>query len=186
MIRKLFIALVVLLVVAGGAYFMFGNKNTNAEVGDTATKTAAASPTSQAPANGEFWTERCNEEGDKYCEVFQRLMIKENNQRLIEFAVGYPKDAKGVAQAAIVLPLGVLVNEGIALKVDEQAPAKAAFRTCIPEGCVVVMNLPEAFIATMKKGTKITVSFLDGGTGKQVNIDMSLQGFGKKVDGVKS
>lgn len=183
MIRKLIIVLIVLVVVAGGAYFFLGN-NTNAQVNQAANKTASAKGEFQPPANGEFWTERCTEGDNKYCEIFQRLMIKENNQRLIEFAVGFPKDAKGVAQAAIVLPLGVLVGEGIALKVDEDAPAKAAFRLCSPEGCFVVMNLPEAFLGSMKKGKMITVSFLDS-SGKQVNVQMSLEGFGKKLESVK-
>lgn len=184
MIRKLLIALIVLLIVAGGAYFLFGT-DTNAQVRAPA-KTAAAGNAAPAPANGEFWTKRCTDEGTKYCEIFQRLTIKDNNQRLIEFAVGYPKDNKGAAQAAIVLPLGVMVAEGIALKVDEEPAAKASFRTCIPDGCVVVMNLPDTFVDSMKKGKMITVFFLDGGTGKQVNIQMSLESFGKKLDEVKA
>lgn len=193
MVRKILIAVVLLAIVGGGAYFLMNKKTVDVSAVEQGSSEAAVAPATDGAAKGatdtaaapnEFWTKRCNPDGDKYCEVFQRLMMKENNQRLIEFAVGFPKGVEG-AQAAIILPLGVVVTDGILLSIDDQAPAKAAYRGCSQAGCFVVMNLPEAFLSSMKAGTKLTVSFLDG-AGKKVNIEMNLKGFAEKLSEVKA
>lgn len=184
MTRKIIAALIVLILIAGGAYVYF-QREASMPVAAGTPRISTAQTGDTIPADGDYWTKRCNEQGEKYCEIFQRLMIEETNQRLIEFAIGFSKESKNTAQAAIVLPLGVMVAEGIVLKIGDEAPAKADYRLCSQEGCFVVMQLPEDFLTSMRKGEKITVSFLDG-SGQQINVDLSLQGFAKKIDELKS
>jgi invasion protein IalB len=184
MIRTILIAIALFAVLGGGAWYMFGRSDAQ-EMSGVSAAAGSATPGSMAnAAPTEFWTKRC-EEKIAYCEIFQRLSIKENNQRLVEFAVGYPKDMKGAAQAVIILPLGVTVTDGIAIKVDDQAPATAKFRSCNPDGCYVILTLPDTIIQSMASGKKITVSFLDG-AGKQLNVEMSLSGFGGKLQTIKA
>lgn len=188
-----------LFVVLGGSYYLFfsgkdaGDQQTIGETVSTAPQ-AGGNPAADAKApaakpgvraSGEMWTQRCNEDGDKHCEVFQRLVMQDTNQRLVEFAVGYPKELKGEAQAVIVLPLGVMVSEGVALSVDGKESARAPFRTCAAAGCIVAANLPEEFLKAMKAGKVMGLSFMDGGSGKQLNVGISLEGFGEKLDKVK-
>lgn len=187
MIRKLVALLIVIVAVGAGYYFLVYNKKTDANLAGYVPpsmedgSSPAAGDDAPPVSNGEFWTKRCAEEGEKHCEVFQRLMVKETNQRLIEFAVGYPKDANAVAQAAIIIPLGVVVSEGIGLSVDASTPIKAPIRTCGQDGCIVIATVAEDFIAAMSTGKIMTLSFVDSGTGKTVNVEMSLSGFGDKI-----
>ncbi len=191
MVRKLLIVLA-LVVAAGGVYFVFFAKE-KTEQGDLAgyvpppmDSVSDQKRASSTTKGKEFWTQRCNTDGDMHCEVFQRLMIKETKQRLIEFAVGYPKETKGKAQAVILLPLGVMVSEGITLTVDKNPPARAVYRTCAQTGCIVAVDLPDDYLNTMKTGKMITISFVDSSTAKQMNIEMSLEGFGAKIEKIKS
>lgn len=182
MIRTVLIGAII-LGVCGGAYWLYQGKSDPVALAQTNPAAGASATTAgQAGKPTEFWAKRCNPDGEKYCEVFQRLSLKDSKQPLIEFAVGYPKNLE-TAQAAIVLPLGVILSEGVVLKVDDGAPAKANFRTCVTGGCFIVMNMPESFVSSMKTGKKMTVSFLDG-TGKQINVEMSLEGFGQRLSDV--
>jgi len=195
MIRSILLVLV-LVVVVGGSYFMFFSGK-----GDDAPQTAGklTAPQGQPVADGkkgapapaasggeDVWAQRCSKEGDKHCEVFQRLVVEETKQRLVEFAVGYPSELKGEAQAVVLLPLGVLVSEGLILTVDGKSPARAVFRTCGPDGCIVAVNLPKEFLALMNTGKVLGVSFIDGGTGKQLNVGLSLTGFAAKLKKIQS
>lgn len=193
MIRTLLIALVVVALALVGYYYFSGKRTGDVQVIDntssssspsaSAASTAKPAPDEKSPpATGEFWTKRC----DKHCEIFQRLTITETKQRLLEFAVGYPEEMKGSAQAVIVLPLGIVVSQGIGLSVDGAAPAQAAVRTCGAEGCIAIISMPDDFLATMKSGKVMTVSFFDAGSGKKINVEMSLSGFGEKLDKLKS
>lgn len=185
MIRNTLIVLVLLAALGGAGYYFLGNKEVpRLEDANVASAAQAAPGTNPDGSPAEYWTKRCEEKTD-YCEIFQRLMIKENNQRLIEFAVGYPKEADGVAQAAIILPLGVTLTDGITIKVDDQSPAVAKYRSCGPQGCFVVLTLPDSFVQSMSSGKIVSVSFLEG-AGKTINIEMSLDGFGAKLKDVKA
>lgn len=200
MMRTLLLSLALIVVLGGSYYLFFAGKGASDRqtitdkaatapqagkpVGDAKASSSAASVATPS-ANGEAWTQRCNEEGDKHCEVFQRLVTQDTNQRLVEFAVGYPKELKGEAQAVILLPLGVLVSEGIALSVDGKKTAQAPFRTCVATGCIVAANLPEEFLKEMKTGKVMGLSFIEGGSGKQLNVGISLEGFGEKLDNIR-
>jgi len=176
---KLILIVLVLVIAGAGAYYVMGpmKAQNSPNVMSAAGTESTGTPGDAVP--GEFWTKRCNEGEPQYCEIFQRLVIKENNQRLLELAVGYP-EGKESAQAVMILPLGITVAKGILLAVDEDAANKAEIRSCNQDGCFVVMELPDSLIDTMKTGKTLTVGFLDG-NGKQVNVGLSLEGFATKL-----
>lgn len=136
-------------------------------------ETAEGAPKTEA---GQYWGKRCNKDDTSYCEAFQTVTVTKTSQKLLEFALGYPKDQKG-AQGVIVLPLGFIMTDGIGLQLDEGKTNKAMVRFCNQSGCYVYMNLPESFVTGMTKGQQMSVYFLDG-TGKKVRIQMPLEGFG--------
>lgn len=134
-------------------------------------------------AASKFWAKRC-EKDSSYCEIYQTLTVKKTGQRLLEFALGYPKDQKGKAQAVVILPLGVIMTDGIGIQVDEGEMNKAMVRFCNTSGCYVYMTLPDKVVESMDKGKAMSVLFLDG-AGKKVRIQMPLEGFGaarKQID----
>jgi invasion protein IalB len=130
-------------------------------------------------ATGEIWSKRCNEDEKAYCEIYQRIIVKENNQRLLEFAIGYPEGAKQ-AQAALILPLGITMTQGVALKIDDGELHKAAVRICGNNGCLVLMDMPDNIVESMKTGKVLAVGFLDG-NGKQITLPLSLAGFAEQL-----
>jgi len=131
------------------------------------------------------WAVRCNEKKDEKdkdkgrCEAYQRLAVKETGQRVVEFAIGYPDDKKA-ARGVIILPLGLLLPEGVQMRIDDGAAFKFQIRYCTAEGCFAYLNLNEAVLDTMRKGTDAVVIFKTI-QGQDMSIAMSLSGFSKAL-----
>lgn len=151
---------------------------------------AAAAAAAAAAESGETWVKRCSkDEKDKnakeYCEVFQRLVMKEGGKRFMEFAVGYPeaKDAE-TARGVLVLPLGIMVSEDMAMDVDGKSSFTFKLRSCQADGCYAFLKLAPSVLETMSKGKQINVLFMSA-TGQKISAQMSLDGFGKALKKVK-
>jgi invasion protein IalB len=192
MIRVL-ISLAVLAVLGAGVYFAFFNNKGGAGPapgtsmaagagGGGAPNHANAAPAADAK---NAWMPRCNEGEDKHCEVFKRLIVAETGQRLVEMAVGYPTDLNGRAQAVILAPLGLLTTAGIQLELEGGEPVNMEVRTCLPEGCLSVIALPDNFVETMKRTSKIVVAFTDSGSGQKIRVEMPLAGFSETLAKVR-
>jgi invasion protein IalB len=130
-------------------------------------------------ASGPAWSKRCEKEGANAgkCEIFQRLVVKENNKRVAEFAVGFPDKKDDTARGVIVLPLGMILTEDSLLKIDDKQSFAFRPRYCTTEGCVGIVSLNKKILDVMKKAKQITFTFGSIG-GKKINIAMSLDGFG--------
>ncbi len=143
------------------------------------------STTQAASDDGEAWFVRCNtQEAQKNpkrgeCEIFQRISVKENNQRLIEFAVGFPADQEE-ARSIIILPLGVLLASGVEMRIDDGKPFRFNVRYCDVGGCFAYVSLDEKVQKMLRKGENIMISFRSV-QGKTIQINMSLKGFSKAL-----
>lgn len=150
---------------------------------DKAAAAAKKAPTNEVVERG--WTKRCLEQpkgstAPKNCEVFQRADIKESGLRLAEFAIGFPeeKDKKDAVRGVVALPLGILLENGISMKIDDGKPVMFKSRYCTAAGCFSYISVDKALIASMKKGKNIVFQFKTS-EGQDVNLIMGLQGFDK-------
>lgn len=118
------------------------------------------------------WEKRCEAQS---CEVFQRLVSRDNQARLLEVAIGFPS-GKASARAVVILPLGVDLSQALAITVDDKAPLGFKVRYCLMDGCYAFLSLPPDVLATMTAGAMATISFktFDGQPGK---LPLSLEGF---------
>lgn len=150
-----------------------------------ATETPAQTSPKIVDPNADQWFVRCDdkEKSKKQCEVFQRLIVAKNNQRLVEFAVAYVGDQKE-PYGTVIIPLGTLVQQGLEIRVDDQQPIKNSIRYCTADGCFAHFDLDEKFINAMKKGKKVVVTFVLAAP-KKLNVELSLKGFSKAVDKLK-
>ncbi len=82
------------------------------------------------------------------------------------------------AVADIITPLGVLLEFGVRLKIDNQEERAAPFRICQQHGCLVREPLSNEVLAAMRKGNIATVTVAADGAGP-VEIKLSLSGFTK-------
>lgn len=128
------------------------------------------------------WSIRCNaEDGNpaRECEAYQRLVVAKSGQRVAEFAVGFPRNKKD-GRGVIVLPLGILLNDGIEMQIDNGQKFKFKPRYCTPEGCFAFVNIDQTLLEMLKKG-KVTEFTARAMNGKDVKIRMTLKGLSKAL-----
>jgi len=134
----------------------------------------------------EPWIVRCNNEGDieleekrGKCEIFQRLSLKDTGQRVVEMAIGFPED-KETARGIFILPLGILLQPGVTMQIDDNAPLKFAVRYCVPNGCVAYVNLNDAILDMLKKGNQANV-IVKQASGEDITLPIVLKGITKAL-----
>jgi len=112
------------------------------------------------------------------CHAFQQIMTKAaeggTEQRVLHVAIGYPPEQADPI-AIFTTPLGVALQAGIQVKVDEKEPKGVAFNVCNNNGCQAAVKLDAASLEELKMGTKLTVTF--GNLKRQgLNVPVSLKG----------
>jgi len=78
-------------------------------------------------------------------------------------------------------PLGVLLEFGLRLKIDDGEERGAPFRICQQHGCLVREPLSADVISALKKGNRASVTVAAEGAGP-IEIGISLTGFTKAFD----
>lgn len=132
------------------------------------------------------WRARCQtQEGQEFCEIYQNVLNEENQQPVLQVIVAYPPPAEGAAVAAFIMPLGVLLPPGVAVKIDEGEPLRFPVQRCQQVGCVAQLPLDKNQLANWRAGA--TGSFLlHRGDGQTVSIPFSLSGFTAASDALKA
>ena len=141
-----------------------------------------------APSDSK-WFVRCSEsykegmERRGACEAFQKLMLTETNQRLIEFALSYKDASPDSASGVMILPLGIMLENGVQMKIDDGPAFAFNIRFCNASGCHAYVSLNRKIIDMMRKGDEAIISF-ESSESKQVQIKMSLQGFSRALEDI--
>ena len=145
-----------------------------------------------APQTGQKfrdWTARCEvrketagkETKEQTCFVFQNILLKKENKRLLHVAVGYLV-SKDQPVAFFTLPLGVSLPGGVSLTVDDGKPLRVRYERCDASGCLAPLALTETLVKSLKGGRWARVAFFDA-TRREVSVPVSLLGF---TSGLKS
>lgn len=135
------------------------------------------------------WTRRCQKdpktqkEDKERCEISKTIKVKGGQGRVAEIAIGKNTKNNDVYSGVVIMPLGILLEEGVLLKIDDGKPVMFKPRFCAQAGCISYITLDKTLIGSMKKGNKISFVFRSS-NGQKVNIDMSLSGFTKAIKSI--
>lgn len=151
---------------------------------------AAAAPAPSGPdvAAGQApdspWVKVCgNDPGNKQTCVV-RMELRGDNGVFIS-SVSLQKVPDGDKYGfGILMPVGVFLPPGVGITVDTKKSGTAPYTICLPNPpvCVAELLVDNAFITSLKKGAKVTLT-ASNAQRKEINIDMPLTGFGKVFDG---
>ncbi len=141
---------------------------------------------SKEAGNASAWTVRCDKDEagkNKYCETFSSVAVKETGARLAEFAVGYPPTAKGAARGVVTLPLGMMLEPGAAMQVDDGGVYTFSMRQCSANGCHAFIDMKDEVLKQFKSGKIVTLTFVLGD--KKLALGLPLSGFSNSFKGLK-
>lgn len=113
---------------------------------------------------------------DASCEMVTNITDPKTKDIIARMSVS--NDAKQGQVLAMVLPLNTLLEQGVAIKLDNTDPKVYKFRTCTQTGCISVTPADSKAIdaiASAQKVTLMSMSALPGAA--RTDSDVSLNGF---------
>lgn len=130
------------------------------------------------------WQVACvqGESGGRLCAMSQTLVQEEGGRRILALEIVTAPGGE-TATAKLLLPFGLLLDQGVSLEVDEAAiETNLRFRTCLPGGCVVPIALSAQYLVALRKGETLKVVSAASDTGQAVSFSISLRGFTAAFD----
>ena len=82
----------------------------------------------------------------------------------------------------VTVPLGMQLQHGTRVLVDQNQPMQAPYKICFPVGCMSDYPAPDDLINKMKKGQQITVQAINL-QGTAISLPLPLADFAKAYDG---
>ncbi|MBX3547711.1 MAG: invasion associated locus B family protein [Xanthobacteraceae bacterium] len=128
------------------------------------------------------WTKLCqtNDQSKKETCVVTQNLHSETGQMLAAVTVIEEKGAQKLFRIAV--PLGMLLEPGLRVVIDQNPPLEAKYAICVPDGCFADLQINDDFVGNLKKGKALIVQTINH-VGRTVNITFPLTDFGKSYDG---
>ena len=82
----------------------------------------------------------------------------------------------------VTVPLGMQLQHGTRMIIDQGQPAQEPYKICFPVGCMADYPVNDAMIAAMKKGQQITLQAINM-QGTPISLPLPLNDFAKAYDG---
>lgn len=125
------------------------------------------------------WVLRCensSQENTRSCVLFQRLVMQDTGQVVLQATMALPKDPEESPLAVFTLPLGIYLPYGAEITVDDGQPVTAGIETCIQRGCTSVLPLDDELLEQMRSGQKMRIRVKQNEE-KNLDFELSLNGF---------
>lgn len=128
------------------------------------------------------WRIACSvQEPAMICSLSQD-QVQQSGQRLL--AVEMQRHPDGSATATLLLPFGILFDQGVALQIDDQSSLPSLkFRTCLPSGCLAVFSVDPSTLGKMRSGSVLKLTVTTAAE-TQLTFPVSLRGLSAALDRV--
>ncbi|EEQ95037.1 invasion associated locus B family protein [Brucella intermedia LMG 3301] len=128
----------------------------------------------------EDWTVSCqNQKDTSICVMRQEQSSTQTGQRVLTAEL---RNVAGKVEGVLLMPFGLDLAKGAALKIDDAAAPNLAFSTCLPQGCLAPVSFDAKQVAALKAGTNINVTTTALSPSQPVAFKVSLKGFGAALD----
>jgi invasion protein IalB len=160
---------------------------------------ATPSPPAQPPANEQSaapaqpqyqliyspWTKICNKDQQQTAAKEVCLIMKEARLEVGPFAgsailvepEGEPKKI-----LRVILPLGMQIQQGTRVFIDQGTPTQRPYVICVPNGCMSDYEADADMVGKLKKGQGLTIQAINA-VGQLFTVQLPLSDFAKAYDG---
>jgi invasion protein IalB len=158
---------------------------------------AAPAASSQAPASGQApadanaapsqnWLKICDpvKNNQQAC-IMRQVVVTQNNQFLGSFLLRDDPGQESRLLAVAAVPLGVLLPFGVTWQIDGGKPIRVPYMLCDPQSCATQLVVNEAYLNSLKKGSKLTLTAKNR-KNEDLVININLSGFTGVYDGQAS
>ena len=140
----------------------------------------------QGVVKGKFgdWELRCEQPAGatrEQCALIQSVVAEDKANANLVVIILKTSDGKSRLMR-VIAPLGVLLPNGLGLKIDDADIGRAGFVKCLPSGCVAEVTMDDKLIDQLKTGrtaTYIIHQVPDEGIGLPLTLGGFKDGFAK-------
>jgi invasion protein IalB len=176
-----------LSLATGGAFAQDASSSAAAAPAPAAAPAApAAAPaaggdqSAAAPAN---WLKICDPgTDDKRACILRQVVVTPNKQFLGSFLLRDDPGQQSRLLAVAAVPLGVLLPFGVTWQIDGGKPIRVPYMLCDPQSCATQLVVNEAYVNSLKKGGKLTLTAKNR-KNEDLVININLAGFTGVYDG---
>lgn len=122
------------------------------------------------------WVVACQAESNATTCVTRQVQTNTKTNQQV-FAAEFRNGTGGKLEGVLLLPFGLALAQGVALKIDEAAGPALSFSTCLPQGCVAPVNFDAAMTAKLKAGTSLNATAMGLSPAQPASFKISLKGF---------
>ena len=119
----------------------------------------------------------------RVCEMVQQLSQRESGQRVL--TVGLRRTEGGGTAMTVIAPFGVLLSDGVRIRLEDTDVIQMGFLTCLSNGCIANADLESDAVAAMERGTGATVR-MQTLQGQALDLEVSLMGFTAAMNRLRS
>ena len=144
---------------------------------------AAGAQAAATAAPAQNWRKICDPEKDgKRACIMRQVVVTQNNQFLGSFLLRDDPGQESRLLAVAAVPLGVLLPFGVTWQIDGGKPVRVPYMLCDPQSCATQLVVNEAYVNSLKKGSKLTLTAKNR-KNEDLVININLAGFTGVYDG---
>jgi invasion protein IalB len=136
-----------------------------------------------ADSQSDQWLKVCQKDEKakkELCQTTYDLRANDGQPLATFMVVELTGEARRMAR--VILPVGMLLQPGLKIQIDENKPEDAKYAFCAPDGCFAEMLISDADFAALKKGKMLTVG-AEGQAANPVNFNFALGTFKSANEG---
>lgn len=127
------------------------------------------------------WVVRCNnlQAPQKLnCSTTQSIFLKKSGQRIVRAIIGDTESGKILT---LILPLGLDLEHGVLLSVDNAPAKRHSFKTADAKGTYAKIDVSDEFLNVMKAGKNLDVK-VKGSAGRDIDVKLTLNGLANALE----
>jgi len=131
------------------------------------------------------WTKICGKDQQQANAKEVCLVIKEARLETGQFVAGavlVEPEGEPRKILRVTLPLGMHLQQGTRVIVDQGTPTQRPYATCVPNGCLSDYEVDADMVGKLKKGQSLVIQAIFAG-GQPLTLQMPLADFAKAYDG---
>jgi invasion protein IalB len=145
----------------------------------------AAAPAQQLPLVYSPWTKICGKDQQQANAKEVCLVIKEARLETGQFVAGavlVEPEGDPKKMLRVTLPLGMQLQQGTRVIIDQGNPVARPYVICFPNGCMSDYDADTDMVGKLKKGQGLIVQAINAG-GQPISLTLPLADFAKAYDG---
>jgi invasion protein IalB len=148
-------------------------------------QTQAAAPAQHLPLVYSPWTKICGKDQQQANAKEVCLVIKEARLETGQFVAGavlVEPEGDPKKMLRVTLPLGMQLQQGTRVIIDQGNPVARPYVICFPNGCMSDYEADVDMVGKLKKGQGLIVQAINAG-GQPISLTLPLTDFAKAYDG---